>query len=97
MNRYPDIANSEMTHALGGRLGVAGDQLAFGTGSVAVLYHLLQATCEAGDDVLYAWRSFEAYPIAVRLTVPRQCWCRLGPAPFMILRQCGGLSPRLRK
>ena len=32
---------------------------------MAVLYHLLQAFCEAGDEVVYAWRSFEAYPIAV--------------------------------
>ena len=44
------------------------DQLAFGTGSVAVLYQLLQAVCEPGDEVIYAWRSFEAYPIAVQLT-----------------------------
>jgi histidinol-phosphate aminotransferase len=79
MNRYPDIANSEMTHALSGRLGVAGDQLAFGTGSVAVLYHLLQATCEAGDEVVYAWRSFEAYPIAVRLTGASPVLVPLGP------------------
>jgi len=68
MNRYPDIANIEMTRALSSRLGVPGEQLAFGTGSVAVLYHLLQAACEAGDEVVYGWRSFEAYPIAVQLT-----------------------------
>ena len=68
MNRYPDIANTQMTSALSARLGVPGEQLAFGTGSVAVLYHLLQAACEAGDEVVYAWRSFEAYPIAVQLT-----------------------------
>ena len=30
-----------------------------------MLYHLLQAFCETGDEVVYAWRSFEAYPIAV--------------------------------
>ncbi len=41
------------------------EMLAAGTGSVAVLYHLLQAFCEPGDEVVYAWRSFEAYPIAV--------------------------------
>jgi hypothetical protein len=35
---------------------------------VAVLYHLLQAACGPGDEVVYAWRSFEAYPIAVQLT-----------------------------
>jgi histidinol-phosphate aminotransferase len=42
--------------------------LAAGTGSVAVLYHLLQAFCDPGDEVVYAWRSFEAYPIAVSAT-----------------------------
>ena len=68
MNRYPDIANTELTHALSSRLGVPDAQLAIATGSVAVLYHLLQATCEAGDEVIYAWRSFEAYPIAVPVT-----------------------------
>jgi histidinol-phosphate aminotransferase len=68
MNRYPDIANTQMTSALSSRLCVPGEQLAFGTGSVAVLYHLLQAACEAGDEVVYPWRSFEAYPIAVQLT-----------------------------
>jgi histidinol-phosphate aminotransferase len=68
MNRYPDMANAAMTSALSGRLGVHPERLAFGTGSVAVLYHLLQAVCEAGDEVIYAWRSFEAYPIAVSIT-----------------------------
>jgi histidinol-phosphate aminotransferase len=68
MNRYPDIANTQMTRKLSSRLSVPEEQLAFGTGSVAVLYHLLLAACEVGDEVVYAWRSFEAYPIAVQLT-----------------------------
>jgi histidinol-phosphate aminotransferase len=79
MNRYPDMTNAEMTSALSSRLGVPGEQLAFGTGSVAVLYHLLQATCEAGDEVIYAWRSFEAYPIAVPVTGATQVPVPLGP------------------
>jgi histidinol-phosphate aminotransferase len=79
MNRYPDITNAEMSHALGSRLGVLGEQLAFATGSVAVLYHLLQATCEAGDEVIFAWRSFEAYPIAVQVTGATQVAVPLGP------------------
>ena len=78
MNRYPDITNAEMTNALSDRLGVPGEQLAFGTGSVAVLYHLLQATCEAGDEVIFAWRSFEAYPIAVPVTGATQVLVPLG-------------------
>jgi histidinol-phosphate aminotransferase len=68
MHRYPDLANAAVTEALAARLGVAADELAFGTGSVAVLYHLLAAVCEPGDEVVHAWRSFEAYPIAVQIT-----------------------------
>jgi histidinol-phosphate aminotransferase len=68
MNRYPDMGNVALTEAVSRKLGVAEDRLAFGTGSVAVLYHLLQAVCEAGDEVVFAWRSFEAYPIAVQVT-----------------------------
>ena len=79
MNRYPDIANTEMTYALSSRLGVPTEQLAFGTGSVGVLYHLLQATCEPGDEVVYAWRSFQAYPIATAVTGATPVPVPLGP------------------
>ena len=68
MNRYPDMGCTELYAALAARLEVPADHLAAGTGSVAVLYHLLQAYCETGDEVVYAWRSFEAYPIAVSVT-----------------------------
>jgi len=65
MNRYPDMGCVDLYDALAAKLGVDQDQLAAATGSVAVLYHLLQAYCDPGDEVVYAWRSFEAYPIAV--------------------------------
>jgi len=68
MNRYPDMGCTALYAALSERLGVSTTHLAAGTGSVAVLYHLLQAFCESGDEVVYAWRSFEAYPIAVAVT-----------------------------
>ncbi len=68
MNRYPDMGMSALHAALADRLGVPQDQFASGAGSVAVLYHLLQATCAEEDEVVYAWRSFEAYPIAVGVT-----------------------------
>jgi histidinol-phosphate aminotransferase len=68
MNRYPDMGCTALYGALSDRLGVPAARLAAGTGSVAVLYHLLQAFCETGDEVVYAWRSFEAYPIAVSVT-----------------------------
>jgi histidinol-phosphate aminotransferase len=65
MNRYPDMGSSALYDALSERLGVPTDHLALATGSVALIYQLVQAYCEPGDEVVYAWRSFEAYPIAV--------------------------------
>ncbi len=68
MNRYPDMGVSALHSALAEKSGVGVEQIASGAGSVAVFYHLLQAICTDGDEVVYAWRSFEAYPIAVGVT-----------------------------
>ena len=65
MNRYPDMGNVALYDALAAKLGVGADHLALATGSVGLIYQLVQAFCEPGDEVVYAWRSFEAYPIAV--------------------------------
>jgi histidinol-phosphate aminotransferase len=65
MNRYPDMGNTALYEALADKFGIAADDLALATGSVALIYQLVQAFCEPGDEVVYAWRSFEAYPIAV--------------------------------
>jgi histidinol-phosphate aminotransferase len=65
MNRYPDMGSGALYDALAARLGVPAGNLAAGTGSVALIYQLLSAFCDPGDEVVYAWRSFEAYPIAV--------------------------------
>ena len=65
MNRYPDMGSSELYDALAARWGVPTDDLALATGSVALIYQLVQAYCDPGDEVVFAWRSFEAYPIAV--------------------------------
>lgn len=68
MNRYPDAGCVALYDALAARFGLGPDHFAAGTGSVAVLFSLLNAMCSDGDEVVYAWRSFEAYPIAVELT-----------------------------
>ena len=65
INRYPDMAVTGLSQALADRLGVPVEHIATGTGSVGVLGQVIQATCDPGDEVVYAWRSFEAYPIAV--------------------------------
>ncbi|MFK5690793.1 histidinol-phosphate transaminase [Ornithinimicrobium sp. LYQ92] len=68
VNRYPDMGVVSLTQALADDLGVPAEQVATGTGSVAVLTQLVAITCDPGDEVVYAWRSFEAYPIVVALS-----------------------------
>ena len=63
MNRYPDPASTALVDALAERHGVPRDHLALGTGSVGLLQQVVQVSAGPGDEVLYAWRSFEAYPI----------------------------------
>lgn len=67
INRYPDPLNTDMISAIAKSLNVAPDNISVGTGSVAVLGHLIQAMAGAEDEVIYPWRSFEAYPIWMQL------------------------------
>ncbi|TSE00696.1 histidinol-phosphate transaminase [Skermania sp. ID1734] len=67
-NRYPDNRNSELIGALAESLGVDPARVAVGCGSVALCQELVQITCNRPDDeVLYAWRSFEAYPVVTKV------------------------------
>ncbi len=79
MNRYPDLANTALTEAVAARLEVGRDRIAFGTGSVAMLVPPAARPVRSGDEVVYAWRSFEAYPIAVQLTGATSRPVPLGP------------------
>jgi histidinol-phosphate aminotransferase len=67
-NRYPDMACTGLMNELADRFGVPVTHLATGTGSVGVAQSLLQSTSGPGDEVIYAWRSFEAYPIITRIS-----------------------------
>ncbi|KGM11557.1 histidinol-phosphate transaminase [Cellulomonas carbonis] len=67
LHRYPDMFATALGEALAARHGVDPSGIVASTGSVAVLGHVLQAFCDAGDEVVHAWRSFEAYPILVQL------------------------------
>ncbi|WP_274560492.1 histidinol-phosphate transaminase [Streptomyces spiramyceticus] len=67
-NRYPDMACTGLMNELADRFGVPVTHLATGTGSVGVAQSLLQATSGPGDEVIYAWRSFEAYPIITQIS-----------------------------
>ncbi|MBY4226855.1 histidinol-phosphate transaminase [Rhodococcus fascians] len=68
VNRYPDIRATALVESLAKKLGVAPENVAAGNGSVALCQEVVQITCGPGDEVIFAWRSFEAYPIIVRVT-----------------------------
>jgi histidinol-phosphate aminotransferase len=63
VHRYPDLGVVALREKLSGRLGVAVERIAAGCGSVALAEHIIRAACLPGDEVVYSWRSFEAYPI----------------------------------
>ena len=62
VNRYPDNGAAELTDAVAARYGVPAARIAVGCGSVGLVQQLLEAVADPGAEVLYAWRSFEAYP-----------------------------------
>jgi histidinol-phosphate aminotransferase len=62
VNRYPDNGASELTEAIAARYAVPATHVAVGCGSVGLVQQLLEAVADPGAEVLYAWRSFEAYP-----------------------------------
>ncbi|WP_150954560.1 histidinol-phosphate transaminase [Microbacterium testaceum] len=64
-NRYPDATASRLRERLAARYGVSPDEVHVAAGSVSILAQLLLATSAPGDEVVYAWRSFEAYPSLV--------------------------------
>jgi histidinol-phosphate aminotransferase len=62
-HRYPDMGVVALRDKLAERYGVSPDRVVTGCGSVALAEHLAKATCFPGDEIVYSWRSFEAYPI----------------------------------
>ncbi|WAX79926.1 histidinol-phosphate transaminase [Streptomyces sp. KMM 9044] len=68
LNRYPDMAVGALTTELAQHFGVPAEHIATGPGSVGVAQSLVLSTAGEGDEVLFAWRSFEAYPVITRIS-----------------------------
>ncbi len=68
IHRYPDMYATDLVERLAQRHEVTPAEVVVGGGSVSALAHLLQAYAGPGDEVVFAWRSFEAYPILTLLT-----------------------------
>ncbi|MCZ4080422.1 histidinol-phosphate transaminase [Rhodococcus sp. H36-A4] len=67
VNRYPDIRATALVDAVAAHVKVGPANVAVGNGSVALCQEVVQIMCSPGDEVVYAWRSFEAYPIIARV------------------------------
>ena len=68
INRYPDDRNTDLTDALAVYHRVDASQVLIGAGSVNLLALAFAATVDDGDEVVFAWPSFEMYPILAQET-----------------------------
>lgn len=66
-NLYPDMGATQVRQRIADHLGVRVEEVAVGAGSVEVAQQLINAAAGEGDEVVFAWRSFEAYPILVQI------------------------------
>ena len=68
INRYPDASALALREVLGARFGVSPDEVIIGAGSVSLIAQFVLAAAGPGDEVVYSWRSFEAYPSLVTIS-----------------------------
>ena len=65
---YPDPGNTELIAALSAYVDVPPDEICAGCGSVSLCQNAVQIAADPGDEVVYAWRAFEAYPIVTSIS-----------------------------
>jgi len=67
INRYPDNGHIELKEQLAKHVDFPPEHIAVGCGSVSLCQQLIQITSSVGDEVMFGWRSFEVYPLQVRV------------------------------
>jgi len=96
VNRYPDNSAQKLTEAIAGRFGVPVQHVAVGCGSVGVAQQLLEAVGEPGAEVVYAWRSFEAYPTLADLAAAESVRVPLREETHDLPAMADAITPRTR-
>ncbi len=96
VNRYPDNGAAALTEAIARRHNVPPAHIAVGCGSVGVTQQLLAAAAEPGSEVLYAWRSFEAYPQLAQLTGAAELRVPLRHETHHLAAMAAAVTPRTR-
>lgn len=77
VNRYPDPGSTQLVAAIAAHHGVPESDVVVATGAVALCYQAAHAAAGPGDEVIYPWRSFEAYPIVAHV-------CGANPVPIAL-------------
>jgi histidinol-phosphate aminotransferase len=95
-HRYPDPACTELVAALADRFGLPPGQVVVGCGSVALVQSLVQVTTDPGEEVLFAWRSFEAYPGFVKVAGAVPVMVPLRDAEHDLDAMAAAVTPRTR-
>jgi histidinol-phosphate aminotransferase len=96
VNRYPDNGAEALIQAIAARFGVPEGHIAVGCGSVGVTQQLLEAVGEPGAEVMYAWRSFEAYPILTDLAAAETARVPLRGETHDLAAMADAITPRTR-
>jgi len=96
VNRYPDNGAQALIAAIAERFAVPSQHVAVGCGSVGVTQQLLEAVGEPGAEVMYAWRSFEAYPTLADLAAADSVRVPLDGETHDLRAMAAAITPRTR-
>ncbi len=96
INRYPDNGAETLIGAIAERFDVPADHVAVGCGSVGVLKQLIEAVSDPGNEVVYAWRSFEAYPTLSDLANATSVRVPLDGETHDLAAMAGAITPQTR-
>src|SRR5580693_1529425 len=96
VNRYPDNGAQALIGAIAERFSIPANHVAVGCGSVGVTQQLLEAIGEPGAEVMYAWRSFEAYPTLADLAAADSIRVPLDGETHDLAAMADAITPRTR-
>ena len=96
INRYPDTNSQALSAALAAKFGVAAEQVVVGVGSVSLCQQLVLATAGPGDEVLFGWRSFEAYPIITTIAGAQATMVGLSDQTYDLAAMAAAITDRTR-
>ena len=96
VHRYPDNGAAALSTAIAERFAVPANHTAVGPGSVGVLKQIMEAVSGPGSEVIYGWRSFEAYPPLADLAGATSVRVPLADEVHDLAAMAAAITPRTR-